>query len=213
LASNRITATGLKAVLDAARDHPSLVLLDFGFTRATAAVGELGNRLGDAGALLIADFLKHNKKLRRSDKLVRMRLFTCVATHFCLLLCVAEFSLDLMHNAITQTGINAIRDALQTNTTLTTLNCAQYGKVHSEAVKAEIAALLERNKKLAVSIAQLSYFTCVGLSLRTAAVYRTTRPACSKSTFRSTFRPFTRCTARTKPPFESEAHSTVISLS
>jgi len=54
-----------------------------------------------------------------------------------------------MHNTIGQTGANAIAAALASNTTLTTLQLTQYGKTHTDAVRAEINAALERNKKLA----------------------------------------------------------------
>ena len=55
LSSNRISGPGTEALARAAASHPRLLLLDLGFVRATPALGELGNRLGDEGAAAIAD--------------------------------------------------------------------------------------------------------------------------------------------------------------
>lgn len=41
LASNRLTAIGVKAIAEAITSHPTLVLFDFGFTKATTTVGEV----------------------------------------------------------------------------------------------------------------------------------------------------------------------------
>jgi hypothetical protein len=67
------------------KEHPTLVLLDFGFTRATTVLGELGNVMGDEGVGKVAELLRVNKTLR---------------------------SLDLLHNGIGQVGIDKIREAL-----------------------------------------------------------------------------------------------------
>lgn len=43
LASNRLTAAGVKEVVEAVTSHPTLLLLDFGFTKATTTLGEVQN--------------------------------------------------------------------------------------------------------------------------------------------------------------------------
>ncbi|MCP3140484.1 DUF924 family protein [Pyxidicoccus xibeiensis] len=119
LASNRVGPQGAAALAEALTGHPSIALLDLGFTKATVAVGELGNFIGDDGARALARMLKHNTALR---------------------------SLDLLHNFISQVGVNHLRDALTVNDTLVTLQLTQFGRVHNEPGKEEIRAALERNR-------------------------------------------------------------------
>lgn len=121
LASNCIGPRGAAAIAEALIDHPSLELLDLGFTKATVAVGELGNFIGDEGARALAATLKRNATLR---------------------------SLDLLHNYISQLGVNFLRDALKFNRTLVTLQLTQFGRVHNEPGKEEIRAALARNRGL-----------------------------------------------------------------
>lgn len=121
LASNLVGPRGARALAVALERHPSLELLDLGFTKATVAVGEYGNFLGDEGAAAMAHLLAHNDTLR---------------------------SLDLLHNFISQTGVNAIRDGLAANRSLVSLQLTQFGKVHNEPGKEEIRAALKRNLAL-----------------------------------------------------------------
>ncbi len=67
LASNRVGAAGAKALADALKGHGSLRFLDLGWTRATAAVGELGNRIGDEGAGHLASMLSAPGAIRAMD--------------------------------------------------------------------------------------------------------------------------------------------------
>jgi hypothetical protein len=96
-------------------------MVDLGFTRATNSVGELGNFVGDDGARAIADMLTRNHTLR---------------------------SLDLLHNFISQVGVNHLRRALEVNRTLVTLQLTQFGRVHNEPGKEAVRAALERNRAL-----------------------------------------------------------------
>lgn len=121
LASNCIGPRGAAAIAEALIEHPSIELLDLGFTKATVAVGELGNFIGDEGARALAATLKRNTTLR---------------------------SLDLLHNYISQLGVNHLRDALKVNRTLVTLQLTQFGRVHNEPGKEEIRAALARNRGL-----------------------------------------------------------------
>ena len=91
LASNRLTAAGVAAIADACIRHPTIVLLDFGFTKATTTLGEVGNLMGDEGAYTLADLLRSNSTLR---------------------------SLDILHNNIGQLGLNCIPLSLLITITL-----------------------------------------------------------------------------------------------
>jgi Ran GTPase-activating protein (RanGAP) involved in mRNA processing and transport len=121
LASNLVGPRGARALAAALAGHPRLELLDLGFTKATVAVGEYGNFLGDEGAAAMGHLLAHNAALR---------------------------SLDLLHNFISQAGVNVIRDGLAANRTLVALQLTQFGKVHNEPGKEEIRAALRRNLAL-----------------------------------------------------------------
>lgn len=121
LASNCIGPRGAAALAEALKNHPSIVLLDLGFTKATVAVGELGNFIGDDGARALAGMLQHNTTLR---------------------------SLDLLHNYISQVGVNHLREALKVNRTLVHLQLTQFGRVHNEPGKEELRAALQRNREL-----------------------------------------------------------------
>lgn len=119
LASNCVGPRGAAALADALADHPSITLLDLGFTKATVAVGENGNFIGDEGARSLAQMLRTNTNLR---------------------------SLDLLHNYISQAGVNHLREALKVNDTLVWLQLTQFGKEHNEPGKEELRAALERNR-------------------------------------------------------------------
>ena len=118
LASNRIGPSGAKYLSEALRYHTSINFLNLGYTRSTNAVHELGNFIGDEGTYYIADLLKNNSTIRH---------------------------LDLLHNSISQIGVNHIISALETNTTLVKLQLTQFGKVHNEPGKENIKAKLTEN--------------------------------------------------------------------
>lgn len=121
LASNRVGPRGAAALAEALAGHPTLELLDLGFTKATVAVGELGNYVGDEGARSLAAMLTTNTSLR---------------------------SLDLLHNYISQAGVNRLRAALDGNRTLVSLQLTQFGRVHSEASREAVREALARNLAL-----------------------------------------------------------------
>lgn len=121
VASNRIGPRGAAALSEALAHHPTLALFDLGFTKATVAVGELGNFIGDEGARAIARALAQNASLR---------------------------VLDLLHNYISQVGVNHLREAMAVNRTLVSLQLTQFGRVHNEPGKEELRAALSRNRSL-----------------------------------------------------------------
>lgn len=117
-ASNRIGPNGAKYLSDTIKNHPSINFLNLGYIKSTDAVHELGNFIGDEGSLYMADMLKNNTVLRH---------------------------LDLLHNSISQAGVNHIISALEKNTTLVKLQLTQFGKVHNEPGKEYIKAKLTNN--------------------------------------------------------------------
>ena len=120
LSSNRIGERGAIALAEALTDHPTLRYLDLGWTRATAAVGELGNRIGNAGCRALAGLLLHNDVLQ---------------------------VLDLSHNSISQHALDSITAVLeQDNTTLVALRHPQFGKAINHDALGRLHALLERNR-------------------------------------------------------------------
>ncbi|MEQ1504587.1 MAG: DUF924 family protein [Myxococcota bacterium] len=122
LASNRIGPAGARALADALADHPSLAFLNLGWTRATTAVREDGNRLADAGCAAIAELLRRNRRLR---------------------------ALDLAHNDISQRGLDALCDALAENTTLVDLRHPQFGKASNPDSVARLRGRVDRNRRAA----------------------------------------------------------------
>ena len=118
LSSNRLGPAAAATLAEALTSNTSLRFLDLGWTRATAAVGELGNRIGDAGAEALGSMLRTNRTLR---------------------------SLDISHNRISQRGIDAIAAALADNDTLVSMRHPQYGKaVNHDSIDA-LHARLESN--------------------------------------------------------------------
>jgi len=120
LASNRIGPEGAAALAEALRAEGSLLAyLDLGYTKATAALGELGNGAGDAGAAAFAAALKTNTSLR---------------------------SLELIHNGITQRGVDALLAILRTyNFSLVSLKLSSWGITRNDIAQNELDGLLRRN--------------------------------------------------------------------
>ena len=119
LASNRMGPAGAEALADAlSSEDTGLRFLGLGWTRATAAVGELGNRIGNEGAIALARMLRVNRSLR---------------------------ALDVSHNRISQAGIDAISDALQANDSLCLLRHPQHGKAVNHDSLAQLHQRLDRN--------------------------------------------------------------------
>ena len=146
LASNRIGPVGVAALVEALRGHPSLVSLNLGWTRATAAVQEGGNQLGDAGAATLAELLKAPSALR---------------------------VLDVSHNGITQRGLNALCDALEGNSTLVGLRCPQRGKATNPDRIARLRGFLYRNRQMAgLDLAAVDAFRTPRPAHEVLSVYR-----------------------------------------
>lgn len=143
LASNRIGPAGARALADALGGHPSLAFLNLGWTRATNAVHEDGNRIGDEGCAALADMLRRDAV---SPGPAGLR------------------ALDVSHNAVSQRGLDHLRDALEVNTTLVHLRHPQYGKAANPDSVATLRGRVERNRRAA------------GLDVDAVEAIRTPRP-------------------------------------
>lgn len=64
LGSNRIELAGLKSILSHAAKSPTLEVLDIGYYKATADMGELPNSFGNDGARLLACFILLNTPVK-----------------------------------------------------------------------------------------------------------------------------------------------------
>ena len=64
LGSNGRSSVIAQEVFINLKDHPNLMFLDLGMYKATAALGELTNRIGDQGVAWIANLIAENKNLR-----------------------------------------------------------------------------------------------------------------------------------------------------
>lgn len=105
---------------DALRLHPSLMVLDLGYPRATMDLGELGNFIEDEGAIYLANLIAN------TDRLI---------------------SLNITHNHITQRGIQLLVDALEFNQSLLQIDYVQFGTSLNEITLSEMRMYLERNWK------------------------------------------------------------------
>jgi hypothetical protein len=94
--------------------------LNLGWTRATTAVREVGNRIGDEGCRALADVLRHNTVLR---------------------------GLDVSHNDIGQRGLDLLCDALDDNRTLVHLRHPQHGKATNADHVARLRGRVDRNRR------------------------------------------------------------------
>ena len=121
VASNRIGPIGAKFLGEAIKDHPAINFINLGYIKSTDAVHELGNFIGDEGAAHMAELLRHNRNIRH---------------------------LDLLHNSISQVGVNHIISALHTNTTLVKIQLQQFARVHNETGKEYIKEKLAENYSL-----------------------------------------------------------------
>lgn len=119
LASDRISAEGAVALAEAVAVHPTLEMLSLGWNRATAAVGELGNRIGRQGCEALASLLRQSETLR---------------------------GLDVSHNDLSQEELDVIADGLSESRSLIALRTAQYGKAIDPERLHAMEAVLERNQ-------------------------------------------------------------------
>jgi Ran GTPase-activating protein (RanGAP) involved in mRNA processing and transport len=116
--SNRLTWRGLSILCYVLEKHPSLFLLSLGAYLATADMGELTNRIGDEGALFIADLIRRNPKLK---------------------------VLNVVQNNISNVGLQEIANALLQNSSILMLEFQQYGLDIWPETKASVNASLTRN--------------------------------------------------------------------
>jgi Ran GTPase-activating protein (RanGAP) involved in mRNA processing and transport len=122
LASAGIGIRGARALATMLQRNTTLMFLDLGLLKTTAALGEIPNRIGVEGAKVIAEALKSNKTL---------------------------IALNVFHNNIFQQGVTAFRDVFNgtngMNTSVVKLELEQMGVPLNEIVKEEIKHCVRRN--------------------------------------------------------------------
>lgn len=124
LSSSRIGALGMKYLVEAFENNSKVELIDVGFMRSSMDLGEIGNFIQDEGAQCLANLLRKNTSLR---------------------------SLNITHNHITLSGINAIAAALEVNTNLIHFEYNQHSLSINEQVQNNIENCLKRNRNLIIS--------------------------------------------------------------
>jgi hypothetical protein len=120
-ASNRIGPVGAKCLANSLAYHPTINFVNLGYLKSTAAVQEFGNFIGDEGAGHLATALKTNTTIRH---------------------------IDLLHNNITQVGLNYIIDAMKINNVVVKMQFTQHKIIHSEPGKEFMEEKLRQNYAL-----------------------------------------------------------------
>jgi len=118
--SNRISDKSAQVLYETLTHHPKLQALDIGLYKATADMGELSNRISDKGASYISKFIRENK-------IVKL--------------------IAIIHNDITNDGLEEITRAILENDTVLYLIYAQYGLNIDRILVEKIDEKLEHNRK------------------------------------------------------------------
>jgi len=154
LPSSRVSDAGVAALTDALMQskHP-LKYLDLGFMKATYAVKEIGNRLTDKSASVLASFLATNPPLQM---------------------------ISLVNNNFEEPGLKELGKALESNTSLTSVGLT--GFVSQPAYLGEhIVQRVAQNRQAAldrgVSEEELSEVELPAHVVEIYSVYRTKSPA------------------------------------
>lgn len=100
LGSQRIESEGAKALCAALKGHPTLHRFDLGLYVSTADMGELPNRIEDAGAVAVAELMKDNQLLK---------------------------SVSVSHTGLTTVGVKAVIEAALTCNSLIDVEIVEKG--------------------------------------------------------------------------------------
>lgn len=100
LGSQQIESEGAKALCAALKGHPTLHRFDLGMYLSTADMGELPNRIEDAGAVAVAELMKDNQVLK---------------------------SVSVSHNGLTTAGVKAVIEASLTCNSLIDVEIVEKG--------------------------------------------------------------------------------------
>jgi Ran GTPase-activating protein (RanGAP) involved in mRNA processing and transport len=120
IGSNGMSSVGAYKVYQTFKNHPTLKILGLGCYKSTADMGEISNKIGDEGAVYIAQLIQENKTLQY---------------------------IDIIQNGITNAGICVLTQALHKNDTLLYLHCSQYGLKMEQKYITEINKKLEENRE------------------------------------------------------------------
>ena len=124
VASSRIGARGAQHLARALAGHPSLAVLDLGYTRATLDLGEMANWIGDDGAVHLAQVIGAGQ----ASRLV---------------------SLNVVGNLIGEAGVRSLLDAVRSDggRRLVQLECGQFGMPLRQVILDEMRRSLDANRR------------------------------------------------------------------
>lgn len=118
LCSQQIESEGATALCAALKGHPTLHRLNLGMYLSTADMGELPNRIEDAGAVAVAELMKDNQVLK---------------------------SVSVTHNALTTAGVKAVIEAALTCNSLVDVEIVEKGLFTDRELHDRLRLHLKKN--------------------------------------------------------------------
>lgn len=126
-----ITKKGAKYLCEKLKKNNKLRCLGIGYTKSTAALGELPNVIGNEGAIAFSEMLSVNNIL---------------------------LSIDLTHNKIYQSGMRALEQMAANNKTLLNLNVEQINLPINELTRESIRVSIKRNNSNISDLLKKEYY-------------------------------------------------------
>jgi hypothetical protein len=118
LGSQQIESEGAEALCAALKGHPTLHRFDLGMYLSTADMGELPNRIEDAGAVAVAELMRDNQVLK---------------------------SVSVSHNALTTAGVKAVIEAALTSNSLLDVEIVEKGLFTDRELHGRLRLHLKKN--------------------------------------------------------------------
>jgi len=99
IGSNGLTEKCIDTIVDSFVNHPSLIVLDLGFYKATSDMGMITNNIGDEGIKKLAPLIENNNKIQ---------------------------FMSVLMNGITKDGLDQIMESIEKNDTMLYFDYKQY---------------------------------------------------------------------------------------
>jgi Ran GTPase-activating protein (RanGAP) involved in mRNA processing and transport len=113
-----LTDDCIDTMVECLSNHPKLLFLDLGMYKSTADMGLVTNNIGDLGAIKLCNLIKSTKTIKY---------------------------MSIMMNGITETGLNAVAEAIQENSSLIYFDYSQYGVEVNQQMQKNIKDKLKLN--------------------------------------------------------------------
>jgi Ran GTPase-activating protein (RanGAP) involved in mRNA processing and transport len=113
-----LTDECIDTIVECLSDHDKLLFLDLGMYKSTADMGLVTNNIGDQGAIKLCRLIRQTKSIKY---------------------------MSIIMNGITETGLNAINDAIQENSSLIYFDYTQYGIEVNQQLQKSIKDKLKLN--------------------------------------------------------------------